>query len=99
MLLRLARQTLGREPGEIAGPPLLASLAELAQILPRVETGRMAVVKKETDGIVADRLDFHDAHVAFPGDRDLLAGTVPLDLSTRALDSKLLRGEGERLPA
>src|SRR5690349_50841 len=60
------------------------------QIGPAVEAGRMAVIEDDADGVVADRIEPDDPDAFLAGHRDLLAGSVTLDLGARAFDAQKL---------
>src|SRR5215218_8333554 len=95
--LRIAREPLSGEPGEIAAPARVALFAQLAQIRPSIKAGRVAVIEDDPHRVIAYGLEPADADVSLARDRYLLAWTVTLDLGARALDSELLGGEGKGL--
>jgi hypothetical protein len=67
--------------------------AELMEIGPAIEPGRMTVVEDDADGVIADRLEAGDRHILLAGDGDLLAGAVAFHLGAWALDPEILGRE------
>src|SRR5512147_1086189 len=80
---------------EIGLPAGILVPAELVEIFPAVDAGVVQVVEHETHGVIANRLDLHDADMAAAGDHGLLAGAVTLHLGRRALDAQQLGGQAE----
>src|SRR6516164_5506026 len=60
----IAAQPAIEQRGLIGGPALGVGVAELAQVGPAVDAGVVLVVEHDADGVVADRLDRHDLHMA-----------------------------------
>src|SRR5208282_6932779 len=77
------------------GPFLCPLARELAQIVPAVEAGVVAVVEHEFDCVVADRLDVDDNDVLLAGDDPLLARRMALDLGAWAFDAQALGGQAD----
>src|SRR5216684_471656 len=71
--LSVAAQSAIEQGGLVGGPALGIGVAELAQIGPAVDAGVVAVVEHDADGVVADRLDGRDLHMA-AARYDLLRG-------------------------
>src|SRR5688500_7089325 len=90
MVLRVSAQPAIEQGGLVGGPFFGVAVAELAQIGPAVDAAVMAVVEHDADGVVADRLDGGDLHMAAAGHDLLLAGSVALHLGRRALDAQVL---------
>ena len=61
---RVSRHPLGGELVEIVLPILRLVAAELEQIVPRENAGRVHVVEHQAHGVVADRIDLQDRDVA-----------------------------------
>src|SRR5271168_892737 len=76
----IAAQSAIHQGGLVGGPALGIGVAELAQVRPAKNPGVVLVVEDDADGVVADRLDRGDLHVAATGDDLLLAGAVALHL-------------------
>src|SRR5690242_13740290 len=77
-------------PPEVVLPERVVVAAKLMEISPAVEAGRMAIIEDDSDGVVADRIEPDDPDAFLAGHRDLLAGTVTLDLGARTFDSQKL---------
>src|SRR5215471_8291394 len=60
----IAAQPAIEQGGLIGGPLLGMAVAKLAQIGPAVDAGVVLVVEHDADGVMADRLDRGDLHVA-----------------------------------
>lgn len=98
MLLRgLATQALFRELIEVALEALFLLVAELVQIAPRIETGRMHVVEDEADGVIADRIDLDDLDILLARHELALLGMMALHFRARALDPQVLGRQLETL--
>jgi hypothetical protein len=82
------------EPLEVARPFLLEAGAELAQVLPRVEPGVVAVVEHEAHRVLADGLDPHHRDVLLGDLQHVLAGAVALHLGGRGVGPQVLEAEG-----
>src|SRR5262245_62044524 len=87
---RVAAQAAVEQSGEVGVPLLLLGGAELVEVGPAEDAGVVLVVEADTDGVVADRLDLLDAHMAAAGDDLLLVRPVALHLGRRALDPQVL---------
>src|SRR5262249_50746384 len=83
----LARQPLGGELVEIFLPIALLIAAELVEIVPAVDPGRMHVVEGEPHGIIADRLHLENLHISLAWNGLALVRRVALDLGARAFDA------------
>src|SRR6185437_5051796 len=83
----------------VSSPALGLRVAELVQVRPAVDAAVVPVVEDDADGVVADRLDIDDLHVA-PARHQLLGRrrAVALDLGRRTLDAQVL-GRQEKLLA
>src|SRR5262245_59699102 len=95
----LPAQPLGGQFVDIVLPVGCVIAAELAQVVPAVDAGRVHVVEHEAHRVVADRLHLQHLDVAFARNRLALLRRVPLDLRARALDAKIFGGERKRLAA
>src|SRR5579864_901052 len=86
----IAAQSAIEQRRLIGGPAFDMGVAELAQIRPAVDAGVVLVVEDDADGVVADRLDRHDLHVA-PARDDLLGRRPAMahHLGRRALDAQI----------
>src|SRR5215813_8166817 len=71
---RNAREILCCQLFEIIPPISLAILAELEQIIPAENSGRMQIVEHDAHRVIADWVQFHDFHVALAGDGPALCG-------------------------
>src|ERR1043166_1039715 len=97
--LRLPRQTFGGKLVEVILPVGVVMTAEVEEIIPTVDAGRMQVVEHEAHGIIADRLHFEDRDISLAGNGLALVGRVTLHLGARALDPQVLGGKSEALAA
>src|SRR5919107_95862 len=98
-VLRVSAQPAIEQGGLVGGPVFGVAVAELAQIGPAVDAGVMTVVEHDADGVVADRLDGGDLHMAAAGHDLLLAGAVALHLGRRALDAQVLGRQRVGVPS
>src|SRR3546814_17984424 len=80
----------GGEGVEIGLPQRVPLAPEAVEVLPGVDAGIMQVIELQAHGVVADRLDLHDADMAAPGDDLLLARPVALHLGRGALPAQEL---------
>src|SRR5262249_34780598 len=71
---------------QIRTEDLVRMLTEAVEVAPSVDAGVVQVVELDADGVVADRLDAHDADMAAAGDDGLLSGAVALDFRRGAFD-------------
>src|SRR5215510_11231197 len=62
--LWIAAQPAKEQRRLISRPALVVGVAKLAQVGPAVDAGVVLVVEHDADGIVSDRLDRHDLHMA-----------------------------------
>src|SRR5476649_289787 len=87
----VAAQSTEEERGLVFGPALGLRGAQLVQVGPAVDAGIVLVVEDDADGVVADRLDRLDLHMA-PARHDLLGrrAAVALHLGGRAFDAQIL---------
>src|SRR5439155_14891917 len=87
---RIAAETLLLQRLQVRDEYLMGVLAEAVEIAPGVDASIVQVVELDADGVVADRLDAHDADMAAAGDDGLLAGAVALHLGGGTLDPQQL---------
>ncbi len=80
---------------QIGLPDILALAAEFQEVGPGKKAGAVAVIEDDAHGIGADGLQSLDLYLALAPDQLLLAGSVALDLRTRAFDPQILRGKLE----
>src|SRR5262249_12011753 len=71
--------------------------AELEEIIPAVDAGRMHVVEDEPRRVIADRMHFEDADLLLSRDGLALVRRMALNLRARALDAQIFGAEVERL--
>ena len=95
--LRIAAKSLDLQRIEVILPQFVLALTVIVKGIPRIDTGVVQVIEVDADGVIADRLDTHDADMASPGDDGLLARPVALDLRRRAFDPQKLGPEREGL--
>src|SRR5215208_2050365 len=88
--LRVAAQPAIEQGGLVGGPLFGVAVAELAQVRPAIDAGVVAIIEHDADGVVADRLDGGDLHMAAAGYDLLLAGSMALHFGRRALDAQIL---------
>src|SRR5271165_3767448 len=69
------------------------SARELAQVVPRIKPGVVAVVEHDPDRIIADRLDADEGDILLAGHDPLLARRMALNLGARALHPQSLGGQ------
>src|ERR1700741_5662506 len=74
----LAGEALGGEILEVFLPARLFLFAKLAQILPNIEPGVVAVGKHDAHGVVAYGLEPRDPDISLAGHCDPLLGAVAL---------------------
>src|ERR1700722_176494 len=73
-------QAVGRQSGEISGPPPVLLHTEFMQIIPGEYPGVMTVVEHQPHGVMADRLDRADTDVPLAAQDGFLPRTVALEL-------------------
>src|SRR3546814_19742300 len=73
---------------DVCSSDLLAP--EAVEVLPGVDAGIMQVIELQAHGVVADRLDLHDADLAAPGDGLLLVRPVALHPGRGAIHAQEL---------
>src|SRR5262252_1899505 len=71
--------------------------AELEEIIPAVDAGRMHVVEDEPRRVIADRMHFEDADLLLSRDRLALIRRMALNLRARALDAQIFGAQVECL--
>src|SRR5437588_138497 len=94
-----ARVASARPALEVARPLRLAFVAELVQVLPRVEPGVVSVVEDELHGVLPHRLDGPDPDVLFAEHQHLLPGAVPFHLRRRGVHPQVLERQLEAATA
>src|SRR5690349_10439365 len=94
-----ARKVFCCEFVEILAPVLFAVAAELEEIVPGEDAGRMHVVEDEPHCVVADGMQLEDLHVALAGYGTPFARRVTLDLSARAAHAQIFGRQLETLAA
>ena len=75
----------GRQPVEIALPQLVLPLAEVVEVVPRIDAGVVAVGERRTDRVVADGFDLRDRDVALADLQHLLARAVAAHFRRRRI--------------
>src|ERR1700733_2992722 len=95
----LAREAFLFKLAEIVAPILLAVAAELEQILPAENPGRVHVVEHQPYRVIADREQFQNLHILLARYGAPLARRVALDLGARAAHAQIFRGHIEALAA
>src|SRR6266851_5266050 len=95
----LPRQALAGEVVEIVLPIGGAVAAQLVQIVPAIDAGRVHVVEHEPHRVIANRMHFEDGDVALAGDGLALVRRMALHLRARAPDAQILGIELEALAA
>src|SRR5262245_61352749 len=88
-----AGESLAAQLVEIVLPIGVPIAAELDEIVPAVDAGRVHVVEHETHRIVANGLHFEDRHVLLAGDGLALVRRMALHLGARAAYAQILGGE------
>src|SRR5262249_10876728 len=94
---RSAREALAAQVIEVVLPIGVPVAAELEEIIPAVDAGRMHVVEDEPRRVVADRMHFEDGDIFFPRNSLALVRRMALNLRTRALDPQIFGGQVEGL--
>ena len=94
---RVARQAILFQRVEIGLPVLFLVDAEVVQRFPGIDAGGVAVGETQTDGVVADRLQLHDADFALARDQHLLPGAVALHFGGRRIHAQVFRRQYEVL--
>src|SRR4029453_18991923 len=76
--LWIAAQPAIEQGSLVSGPLFGVAVAGVGQVRPAVDAGVVTVVEYDADGVMADRLDRGDLHMATAGHDLLLAGPVTL---------------------
>ena len=76
---------------EIALPDPVLVAAEIVEIAPGEDAGIVHVVELDADGVMADRLDRHDADIAPARDDGLLARAMAMHFRRRAFHAQQFR--------
>src|SRR6202521_436994 len=85
----LARHSSCGELVEIFLPIARLIAAQLVEIVPAVDPGRMHVVEGEPHGIIADRLHLENFHISLARNGFSLVRRMALDLGARALHAQV----------
>src|SRR5436309_3404564 len=93
----LAFQMFRLQRARVSGPSGIAIAAEFVEIVPAVEAGVVTVIEENSDGVVANRLQTGNLHVALPADDLLLRGPVSLHLGAWRFDTQIFGGQGKGL--
>src|SRR3989344_3815 len=83
------------EPFQILLPQAVLVLAQLMQPLPGIDPGTVAIVEKQADGVIADRLDMADVHVLLADLEYLLPRPMAADLGRRRIHPQVFAGKPE----
>jgi len=75
---------------QIGPPPPVLLPSDLVEIIPGEDPGVMHVVEQETNRIVPNRLDRHDANMTTSEDCRALRRSVTLNLGAGTLDAQVL---------
>src|SRR5262245_28913916 len=96
--LELTGEALGGKVLEVFLPARLLLFAKLAQILPDIEPGVVAVGKHDAHGVVADGLETRNGDILLAAYRDALLWAVALYLRARREHPQQLGRKREALP-
>src|SRR5262249_1173278 len=96
--VELKGEALGGKVLEVFLPALLFFFANLAQILPDIESGVVAVGKHDAHGVVADRLKPRDPDIPLASHGDPLLGAVALSFGACRQRAEELSRNREALP-
>ncbi len=80
---------------EIVLPVVLIVEAQLIEGVPGVDAGIVLIIKVETDGVVAHRVDVGDIHLLFAYLQNLLPWTMALNLGGGGEDPEIFCGIAE----
>src|SRR5436190_13024796 len=94
---RLARLARGLELGQVPAPVVGLVATEFVQRAPGIDAGLVPVVELEQHGVVADRDDLVDVHVALAVLQDALARTMAHHLGRRRVHAQVLARQAEQL--
>ena len=72
-------RALGGEFVKIVAPHAVLPAAELEEIVPAEDAGGMQVVERQAHGVIADRVDLQDRHIALAGNGLALVRRVALN--------------------
>src|SRR4051812_27730494 len=92
---RSPRQPLAAKLVKIVLPVLVTVAAELEQVVPAKDAGRMQVVEHQPHGVIADRDDFQNRDIALAADGLALLRRMALHLGARAAHAQIFRGKLE----
>ena len=96
---RLPAQAFLRESGEVILPDLRVIAAELVEIIPAVDSGRMHVIEDEPHRIIADGMHFQNGNVLLAADGLALIRRMSLHLGARALHPQIFGAQIEGVAA
>src|ERR1700674_2303691 len=94
---RIAGEALGGEFLKIVAPHAVLPAAELEEIVPAEDAGGMQVVERQAHGVIADRVDLQDRHIALAGNGLALVRRVALNFGARTVNAQEFGRELERL--
>ena len=83
------------QAGQIVLPVLFLVGAQVVEGIPGVDTGIVAVIEVEADGIVADRIDSFDADILYAYLKYLLTRAMTLNLGRRGEGTEIFTGQVE----